>query len=185
MLSRSYNLSPQDCPEVPALLTLVLDEALKTLPLRHGAKSPSRAALSKETSFIDSSFLPPRRQRASHRLSQWVLNFFSGTTTHSVYWGRANRIRSLVRPRARHGTGNDPSHRCRFIARGIEASLVGSATGRWCIVPRHLDAKFRDDPFTLCRSSWRAGHPPRAIDLDLPNEPTGASTHAERRRCFN
>ena len=44
MLSRSYNLSPQDCPEVPALLTLVLDEALKTLPLETWSQDPIKSS---------------------------------------------------------------------------------------------------------------------------------------------
>ena len=44
MLSRSYTLSPQDCPEVPALLTLVLDEALKTLPLETWSQEPIKSS---------------------------------------------------------------------------------------------------------------------------------------------
>ena len=44
MLSRSYNLSPQDCPEVPALLILVLDEALKTLPLETWNHDPIKSS---------------------------------------------------------------------------------------------------------------------------------------------
>ena len=115
MLSRSYTLSPQDCPEVPALLTLVLDEALKTLPWRHGVRSPSRAALSKEMSLIDFLFSPLQRQRISHRLLQWVLTYSSGATTKSGPLGPYKPDLALVRPRARHGTGIDRTHRSRFI----------------------------------------------------------------------
>ena len=40
MLSRSYSLSPKDCPEVPDLVVLILEEALKTLPLETWSTEP-------------------------------------------------------------------------------------------------------------------------------------------------
>ncbi len=40
MLSRSYTLSPGDCPEIPNLITLVLEEALRTLPLETWRQEP-------------------------------------------------------------------------------------------------------------------------------------------------
>lgn len=40
LLTRSYNLRPQDCPDVPALVGLVLEEFLKTLPLEAWDQEP-------------------------------------------------------------------------------------------------------------------------------------------------
>ena len=40
MLSRSYQLTSHDCKDIPELITLVLDEALKTLPIEAWEKEP-------------------------------------------------------------------------------------------------------------------------------------------------
>ena len=40
MLSRSYQLTSKDCNEIPELISLVLDEALKTLPIEVWTKEP-------------------------------------------------------------------------------------------------------------------------------------------------